>query len=266
MQLISVDKNVFTESFFMKDLHSHAHYEIYLLQKGTRTLFLSNDLLHLEAPSLIIIPPHLLHMTGGGPFERINIDVSPLYLEDFEKEILSSRALMLYKLDGEKREEVINLFERILSIDKKSQRGEYFTKSLFKYFIYLLEKLKGERVLSSNSLKEKSSKLPLLVLRTINYLTENYYSQHTLSSLSKEFYCSKGALIYNFNKYLNCTPIDFLLNVRLTEAKKMLANTNMSIAEISDKCGFSSANYFGVIFRAKEGVSPKNYRKLLVKY
>ncbi len=266
MELIGADKNVVKENFFMKELHSHVHYEIYLLLKGDRTLFLSNEFVHLQAPSLIIIPPHELHMTGGGPFERINIDVSPMYLDNFEKSCLLEKSLTLYKLGTEEKEEFKKIFEALCSFRKKDEREIYLEKSLFKYFICLLDKLKsGERISSNANLKRKD-KLPLLVLRVTNYLTENYSETHTLTSIAKKFYSSKGAIIYNFKKYLNCTPIDFLLNVRLVEAKKLLASTKLTITEISNRCGFSSANYFGVIFRKKEGVSPKKYRNLLIKH
>ena len=55
--------------------------------------------------------------------------------------------------------------------------------------------------------------------------------------------------------------MDFLLNVRLTKAKDLLTNSDKSVGEISDECGFSSANYFGLIFKKKEGLSPLQYRK-----
>jgi transcriptional regulator GlxA family with amidase domain len=49
--------------------------------------------------------------------------------------------------------------------------------------------------------------------------------------------------------------------VRLTKAKKMLVDTHKSVGEISELCGFSSANYFGLIFKQKEHLSPLQYRK-----
>ena len=45
------------------------------------------------------------------------------------------------------------------------------------------------------------------------------------------------------------------------KAKEFLLNTKKSVGEISELCGFSSSNYFGLIFKQKEGLSPANYRK-----
>ena len=60
---------------------------------------------------------------------------------------------------------------------------------------------------------------------------------------------------------MSCSPIDYLLNVRLTKAKELLLSSKKSIGEISEECGFSSANYFGLIFKQKEKLSPANYKK-----
>jgi iron complex transport system substrate-binding protein len=89
----------------------------------------------------------------------------------------------------------------------------------------------------------------------------HYAEKQTLESLAENFFVSKATLIYNFKKYASCSPIDFLLNVRLTKAKELLLNTKKSVNEISEICGFSSANYFGLIFKQKENLSPANYRK-----
>jgi ribonuclease R len=42
----------------------------------------------LNAPTLIVIPPRVVHKTEGGPFERHNVNVSPAYLDPFQKEVL----------------------------------------------------------------------------------------------------------------------------------------------------------------------------------
>jgi AraC-like DNA-binding protein len=55
--------------------------------------------------------------------------------------------------------------------------------------------------------------------------------------------------------------MDYLLMLRLSKAKEELMNTEKSIKEISESCGFSSPNYFSLIFKRKENISPGNYRK-----
>ena len=108
---------------------------------------------------------------------------------------------------------------------------------------------------------ETKSSIPPLILKVIDYINENYDQKQTLDELAKNFFVARSTLIYNFKKYTNCSLIDFLLNVRLTKAKELLLNTKKSVNEISELCGFSSSNYFGLIFKKKENLSPANYRK-----
>ena len=98
-------------------------------------------------------------------------------------------------------------------------------------------------------------------MKIINYLNERYGEKITLETLSQEFFIAKPTLLYNFKKYTGCSPIDFLVNVRLTKAKQLLLNSRKSVGEIAELCGFSSSNYFGLIFKQKENISPAHYRK-----
>ena len=258
MRFIEIERSVQKNNWNMKDLHSHSHYEIYYLYKGSRTFLLSNALYLLEAPVLVIIPPYTMHKTEGGPFERYNIDVSPEYLNEFQREVLDEKALQRILPNTEHGQKLLELLSDLSAIDKRQKRGEHEINALFSYFVYLLSKMNADE---SRITSPEDNKMSPLVLRIINYFNEHYAENISLEVLSREFFASKTTLIYNFKKYTNCSPIDFLLSVRLTKAKEQLVNTKKGIEDIALSCGFSSANYFGLIFKKKEGLSPSSYRK-----
>ena len=258
MNFIEIEQSTKTEEWSMIDLHSHSHYEIYFLEKGNRTFFLSSELYRLSAPVLIIIPPHTLHKTEGAAFARYNINVSEDYLDDFQKHVLTKKSLVIIKLNNKENETFKDIFNQMCEVDKRQKYANSKIKSLFSYFIYLLSNIYAEKTSPNNS-KEKP--IPPQILKIIEYLNLHYNENITPSDISDLFYISKGALIYNFNKYINCSPIEYLLSIRLTRAKEFLQRTNKSIGEISELCGFSSANYFSLIFKQKENLSPLGYRK-----
>ncbi len=258
MNFIEIEKSIKSENWSMLDLHSHSHYEIYFLTKGSRTFFLSNALYKLTAPVIVIIPPHIMHKTEGDAFERFNINVSDTYLDEFQRQTLKNKALTAISLNDQTRSEFVKIFEKIHSIDKRKKHSEHIIKSLFSYIILLISEL-SDYTLSPTTSLEKT--VPPVVLKVIDYLNTHYSNKVTLDFLSNSFYISKGTLIYNFNKFMGCSPIDYLLNVRLTKAKELLLSSKKNIGEISEECGFSSANYFGLIFKQKENLSPANYKK-----
>lgn len=57
---------------------------------------------------------------------------------------------------------------------------------------------------------------------------------------------------------------EYVSEYQLSQAAQLLSDHNLSIAEISEQCGFQSQSYFGKIFREKYGFSPKNYQKNLL--
>lgn len=259
MAYIEIEKSIKTDDWSMLELHSHKHYEIYFLERGTRTLILSNVLYELTGPSLVIIPPRVVHKTEGGPFARHNVNVSNDYLNAYQKSTLDQKSLKIINLNDGQKHSFLQLLDKAYGISKSDKNYEHKINALFSYGITLLDGVlpakKQPKSLSPNA-------LPPTMLRILDYLNSHYEENITLDFLSDKFFISKSTLIYNFKKYTDRSPIDFLLAVRLSKAKQMLITSNKSVDLISSECGFSSANYFGLIFKRKEKVSPLAFRKL----
>ncbi len=64
-----------------------------------------------------------------------------------------------------------------------------------------------------------------------------------------------------FKNALNTTPGEYLLSHRISAARELLVNTEISLGRIAFECGFNSQSYFSDRFRKSVGVSPKEYRK-----
>ena len=258
MPFIEVEQSVREKEWSMHDLHSHTHYELYFLMKGERTFFLSNALHKLSAPAIIVIPPHAMHMTEGSGFERYNVNVAPDYLNPYQAEILHKHALQIIRPTQAQAKELASLFQQAVAASRTDKHAQYILHALFSYAVYLLDNLE-KSVTQTNS--ETQKRIPPLLLKVIDYLHEHYAEEITLQGVADTFFVSKATLMYNFKKHINCSLIDFLLNIRLTKAKELLFNSKKSIEEIAESCGFSSANYFGLIFKKKENLSPANFRK-----
>ena len=64
-----------------------------------------------------------------------------------------------------------------------------------------------------------------------------------------------------FQRQLNMTAFEYLLDLRVNRACSMLRSSTLSVTEIATRCGFSSPSYFGKIFRERMKMSPSDYRK-----
>jgi len=100
-----------------------------------------------------------------------------------------------------------------------------------------------------------------IVFECINYFNVNYEKPLTLDILIERFYISKQWLIAQFKKDTNKTPIEYLSDIRIFHGKSMLVNSDCSIGEIAEKCGFENVYYFSNKFKRHTGLSPTQYRK-----
>ncbi len=57
------------------------------------------------------------------------------------------------------------------------------------------------------------------------------------------------------------TPYQYLLRLRMTEARRLLLSTNLPVAQIATRVGFSSSTQFVKMFRSMEGVTPGSLRQ-----
>ncbi len=65
-----------------------------------------------------------------------------------------------------------------------------------------------------------------------------------------------------WKKCFSVTPGAYRIEKQLENACRFLSETEMSVAEIADACGFTGAVYFHQIFRKRYGMSPLSYRRL----
>ena len=102
-------------------------------------------------------------------------------------------------------------------------------------------------------------------VRKIMAFVHSHYPEHiTVEDLAKAAAISRTECFRCFNAILKKTPIEYLLEYRLSMAAALLANTDLPLTQIAESCGFHSPSYFGKMFRQQCGLSPKKYRNQVI--
>ena len=114
--------------------------------------------------------------------------------------------------------------------------------------------------LNVNNKKEKKT-IDLMEQARL-YIQENYNKEITLDDVSKKIAISPYYFSKLFKKIEGQNFIDYLTNIRLSKAKKLLASGTYSIKEISREVGYSDPNYFSRTFKKNIGVPPTEYREM----
>lgn len=99
-----------------------------------------------------------------------------------------------------------------------------------------------------------------IVRNAINYINEHYFEKLTLGDVAEKNYVSVWHLSKLINKHTGKGFNDILNNVRIENAKVMLANPEYKIYEIAERVGISDVTYFSKLFKKFTGISPNQYR------
>ena len=100
-----------------------------------------------------------------------------------------------------------------------------------------------------------------IIGRTIEYIDKNLSENTGSAQIAKYLHISKYHLCHVFKEKTGMTISEYTLEKRLAESKKLLAETDKSISEISMDMGFSSFSYFCSIFKARNNMTPGEFRK-----
>lgn len=97
-----------------------------------------------------------------------------------------------------------------------------------------------------------------------NYIESHFHENISLKSIANTFFMNPVYMGQLFKKTYGVYFKDFLLDLRIKEAKKLLRQTNMRVYEIAANVGFGSTDYFVTQFEKQEGVTPTEYRNQIL--
>ena len=95
----------------------------------------------------------------------------------------------------------------------------------------------------------------------VDYLHANVYGNVTLREMCQKFYMGKTQLCKIFGSYAEKGPIEYLSELKIEEAKRLLGEDKLSVSKISDLLCYSSIHAFSRAFKNAVGLSPSEYRK-----
>ena len=97
--------------------------------------------------------------------------------------------------------------------------------------------------------------------QAIAYIQENYATDLNMAVVSNYVSMNYSLFSYAFKMYTGKNFVNYLKDLRVNEAKRLLAETDMRVIEISQQVGYENEKHFMKIFKSVSGVSPTEYRK-----
>jgi AraC-like DNA-binding protein len=140
---------------------------------------------------------------------------------------------------------------------ESEQRGAGYKSALRGMLIELLVLLARARLSPGNATTRPADRLAVLV----SQLEERFYEEWPLSRMAEVAGCSVPSLSRHFRALVKRSPNDYLLSLRISRARQLLLNTDLSVTRIADQTGFCDSNYLTRQFRRRVGMTPRSYRR-----
>lgn len=251
-------------------LHWHREFELAYVYKGTGEFRIDDSVVPVCAGDIIIIRPGSLHSTEKTGSKKLIYDTI-VFDESF---LFGNHSERCYT-------EYLNIYNRADSkivVPLNSENDNYETiKSYTEEVFEAARRLTGEgdltvkirlleifRLVLESGVLETGHKYTLSaepVKPAIDYIRSNYSDKITIEQLADTCHLSKSYFMNLFKKVTGTTVIGYLMQVRIDNACRLLANENMSASEAALNVGYTNLSNFNRQFRLLTGSTPKEYKK-----
>lgn len=112
--------------------------------------------------------------------------------------------------------------------------------------------------------QRSNSNISEAVLNAQRAINDRFQQSLTLQEIADENYISRHTMSIAFKEIVGITFKEYLLLFRISEAKKMLITTDLSVYDIAERVGYVNVNNFIKIFKEREQQTPLKYRKQFI--
>lgn len=236
--------------------HAHGYTELFYIVDGDGQFQVDDNRFPVHAHQLIVVNPNIIHTEVS--YESHALEYIVVGIEGLELSIPGSDENRYCIYSFPSKNGVLTCMQLILR-EMQDHELEYQTVCQA-YMDIIIVKLMRD---ASVSLTQAPSQLPgnRQCASVRHYIDLHYKEKLSLDQLAEEACINKYYLVHAFKEEYGVSPINYLIDCRIREGKRLLTETDLSLSQIAAVLGFSSASYFSQSFRKAEGVSPVEYRK-----
>ena len=262
---------------FTYPLHRHREFELNFIEHGAGVRRIVGDSVEeIGDFELVLVGSEgLEHVWEQGNCKSADIrEITIQFSKDiFNENLLSKNQFVSIKKMLDKAEHglafPLSAIMKVYSaLDTLAVENEKFVQFLkFLYILYELSMADGVKVLASSSFANTSrNKESRRVQKVKQYINDHYSEPLMLNDLADIAGMSPVAFSRFFRIRTNRTLSDYIADIRLGFAARLLVDTTKNISEICYECGFNNLSNFNRTFKNKRGSTPREFREMYKKH
>ncbi len=245
------------DSSWSSVLHSHAHAELFYVTRGKGMLQIVDATLPLQTGDCFLVNPYVMHTelsSAQEPLEYIVIGLNRVVFHGPEEG--HPRYVLL---DDRANDRVLLPYFQDILREFSSEQADYLEVCASLLDVLLLKIGRRTRMDVSS---EDMGRISSGCAEAKRLIDEHFQEEITLDWLAQQAGISKYYLSRTFHTYFSISPMQYLCQRRIHEARHLLTTTDHSQDAIAILCGFSSPSYFSQAFKRVAGLNPSEYRRL----
>lgn len=235
----------------------HNFYEIEIIVSGTATEVINGNRIPASKGDIFVITPETYHsIEDATRFNLISIAIGTNYtnIELLNRIANSNDDIVFHRTLSKKDYNLV--FSLCEHIEESIKNGHPFDSEIAKNSINIILAFILENVENGTGINTNVT----TVKKAMAYIRKNYAENPTLGQVAEHVNVSKNYFSVLFKENSGISFKQFLNDVKLSNAAKMLKQTELSIVEICHDCGYDSLSTFYRKFKEKFSVSPQTYR------
>ena len=255
------------ESFYEK-LHQHKEIQITLIIEGEGTYVIGDCVGEFKKNDIFVIGENLPHIfkrdtTTEEEAEMITLFFSKNSFGEYFFDLPEFEHFKTFFYDAVLGFEVLSNKTKIASLlTKIDSYSKYEQFTTFLAILTLISEAKKQTLSSLINLKKYDGDEGKRMSDIFQYTMNNFHKEVTLDDVADIANMTPNAFCRYFKQRTNKTFVNFLIDIRIGNACKLLTkNNDLNITEISYKSGFNNLANFNRKFKSIKGVTPSDYKK-----
>ena len=252
--------------------HWHKAVELFYIDSGAVEYHLPGGKMVFPAGSGGLLNSNILHASRGISTTEENVEFCHIFDPSLISGGQGSRIEKQYVLplvtvpqvemmplnpENPEQKKILEMICQVFKIPENEYGFEVHLRALLSEIWLRIFHLAEPLLAAPPKMRKNNDKIKEMMV----YVYKHYSDKISVAELAASVFLSERECFRIFQECLHMTPMQYIQNYRLQIASQMLAESELSVTQISHACGLGSSSYFGKVFREYMNCTPGEYRQ-----